>query len=195
MARVSTREKNPSARLTAADNVELPTLPTHRATIAAAAARAKAKNIQDTNDDTSQGPRQPAADAGLITPLTQAPVTPDASVLGLHINNVEEIDERAKNDERAQKRSKKSDGELSLSAVSKRILYERNVGDASETDANGMYTDTHVMEISDDESNKKKTKNKTSEATIDMEEFFPDLTPPDRSKGEKKGKRQCKTCL
>ncbi|KIL54067.1 hypothetical protein M378DRAFT_19232 [Amanita muscaria Koide BX008] len=143
-SRVSVREKNPSARLTA-DNVEPPALSSHRASIAAATARAKAKNPEQDNtipidhDDTSQGQSAAAAKVASITiripPLTQTPgsVTPES------INNVEEIDKPAP------KRLKNCNH------------------DTSETDANGMYTDTHVMDITDDENNKKRSKNKKAE--------------------------------
>ena len=67
--------------------------------------------------------------------------------------------------------------------------------DDSQMDAEGMYKDVRVLEISDDENDGKKSKNRRSEATKDIEEFFPVYHKPNGSKNEKKGRRECKTCL
>ena len=63
-------------------------------------------------------------------------------------------------------------------------------------DTDGMYKDVHIINIgSDDENSSKKSKNSKAKAAADVEEFFLVYHRLNGSKGEKKGKRECKTCL
>jgi hypothetical protein len=60
------------------------------------------------------------------------------------------------------------------------------------TDEDGMYQDVIVLDIDSDSADpENKNKNKNKNPTADIEHFF---KPAKHVKGDKKGRRLCKTC-
>jgi hypothetical protein len=65
--------------------------------------------------------------------------------------------------------------------------------DTAQTDENGMYRDVNVIDIDDDsDSPDPEKKNKNRNATADIDHFF---EPVKHFKGDKRGRRQCKSCM
>ena len=63
--------------------------------------------------------------------------------------------------------------------------------DTAEMDGDGMYKVVNVMEISSSDESKPESMNKR-DPTADIDQFF---EPPQYSKGDKQGRRQCKACM
>jgi hypothetical protein len=71
------------------------------------------------------------------------------------------------------------------------LILNSGADDTAQTDENGMYRDVNVMDISSDSTDPElKKKNKNAKADIDH--FF---EPVKHVKGDKRGRRRCKSCM
>ena len=187
------RVVNPSSRLTADSNVAQPALSSHRESVAQVQAqRARAAAEAQKELDVSLSAVNPqlglAPDDHLtLRPGSVPPITNPPSESGSELDRPSTA--AAKTGKKKRTRCKNSGEYLHGKYIPIYLLFS-GVGDAAPTDNDGLYQDVAVMEIDSDSSDSEK-RNKNKNPKADIDQFF---DPVRHMKGDKHGRRQCKTC-
>jgi hypothetical protein len=208
MSTVTTRERrplNPSSRLTAASNAAEPALSSHRESVAQAQRARAAAEVQNNglvtptlltttpvlthvNLDVDDQPRSNAGSLR-ITPATSS--VPPSTAPPSEDNSDKPSATAAKKGKRKQKRRRNSSGGVYQTDLLISLLILNSGIDDTQTDENGMYRDVNIMDI-DSDSTDPETKKKNKNAKADIDHFF---GPVKHVKGDKCGRRRCKSCM
>lgn len=208
MSVIRAREKRsliPSSRLTSDSNVAEPLIHSHRESIAyAQAQKARAAKEAEETETEQLVPNPVALDSAgsslsvrQVTPIAASPATSKpGSVLPTASSpseNEDELNDQSTMAARTGKKRKRHDttGEsFGIGPSAKNNSLAHDAGETALVDEDGMYRDVVVLDI-DSDSTDPENKNKNKNPTADIEHFF---TPTKHVKGDKKGRRQCKTC-
>jgi hypothetical protein len=198
MSTIRSRDKrtlNPSSRLTSDSNVATPLLLSHRQSIA----HAQAQKAHATKEAETANPN-PAATTDLagpsvplarVTPTsTQSPATSQPG----SAQPTSAIPSESENETNDQSTTAAGKGEIKRKRHDIIGEFQDHCDSASaqrSTDKDGMYQDVVVLDIDSDLTDPE-NKNKNKNPKADIDHFF---EPAKHVKGDKKGRRLCKTCL